>query len=313
MSNPWYGGQNDAYVPGHPANYGPPGAMHQSEQPDPFNPALGAGGFPPAPVQAVGLALPQPNNVDLATQVAFWTTFAKHTFPNGQHVEGTHLELYNTWPELRPMIEQDYVNMWPLPQRVVPGPGPQPPLAVSHGQGGRDREPEPSDGSDSGNESPTRAQKPKGSIKKGAAAPKTVPPGRKKPDAPVPVPAYNTDVTLTSMDVCRRYIAYQDIADSPKKLDIANDDWAVVKASRIEEFVGRLYTALSSDPNTNVPAGIELKDQAKEHFQEQQKTYLGKVVRLMQTPQQLKASKAQCYLLVDATIQLHEVGTYHPA
>ena len=118
---------------------------------------------------------------------------------------------------------------------------------------------------------------------------------------------YTPDADLDSSEACRAYLAYPD-SRTLKVVDIEEDDWQDVKQNRAQEFVGMFFEALTHEFHPNPPSGVTLSPEQHEDYTKQQHHATGKLYDQLKTPAQLKAAKAQCYVLFETAIKVSEKG-----
>lgn len=219
----------------------------------------------------------------------FWNKRATLMLGDGQEVKGTYAELYR-YPEAQKAI-WDHYETWkanrppgfrqPQPQRGPPGHQMARVTAASHAL----------------NEAiGTTTTAPKKTTRKAATSGIMNPP-----------PAYAPDPDLDSPQSCRDYLAYVD-PNEVHHLQFVNDDWQDVLENKKHEFIGRIFEALAHPHSHNPPAGIQLTTEAREKYHKQQDAQIVRVLALMQSVSQLKATKALCSLLFDAAVYVHQVG-----
>ena len=209
----------------------------------------------------------------------FWTIRTELTLSDGQSVRGTFAELYQRYAFAHKEIWRHY--------------------SVQHARQVQSHQQASSPHVDATKSTKAQGKRPKltlSSRRPGTAAVAMTPP-----------PAYVADDDLDTPQKCRDYLAYIDPADV-RALEFEDDDWEDVLEHKKHEFIGEMLEAMTHPYAQDPPVGITLTKEAREKYHKQQDTQTGKVLGLLQTAPQIKAAKALCSLLFDATVYVHKVG-----
>ena len=143
--------------------------------------------------------------------------------------------------------------------------------------------------------------------KRDSSGRKKLAPGPAPQTSTFTIPPYTPDPDLDSPAKCREYLAYHEFENS-KKLEIEDDDWEDVTTFQTQEWVGKIYDALSAPATHDLPDGIEVRDAVLDRFRVQQDAYAVKVRELLSTPKAVKVAKARCLLLFEQAVLIHERG-----